>query len=150
MGCCIICFRQEKEASQCFPVGHSHASLTFKNYLITVFVLKVDQELNIEHLVFTIVVCLCFPHNLAAYLHVNLIIWPFALRSTQTAKVSCSLTSNAKMSICTQKHDVQTKPSRRFWLFVFFRKPAFCGRKMLLQSNCLIWSSFEDRVNTIN
>lgn len=99
--------------------------LLLKNYLITVFVPKMDQELNIEHLVLTIVLCLCFPHNLAAYLHVNLIIWPFALWSTQTAKVSCFLTSDAKMSIYTHKHDVQTKPSRSF----FFRKPTFGGRK---------------------
>lgn len=36
----------------------------FNNYLIIALVLKMDQELNIEHLVLTIVFWLCFPHNL--------------------------------------------------------------------------------------
>lgn len=40
------------------------------------------------------------PTQPAAYLHVNLITWPLALRSTQTAKVSCLLTSDVLFDFC--------------------------------------------------
>lgn len=63
----ILCslVQAEHKAYLCFPVPlPSCVTYISNNYLITAFVPKMDQELNIEHLVLTIVLWLCFPHNL--------------------------------------------------------------------------------------